>query len=63
MSVAEVVADEYNNDKEVVFKVFAPFTHWITEINNTQIGNAKDINTIILTVLGLILNERYQAKQ
>ena len=63
MSVAEVVADEYNNDKEVVFKVFAPFTYCITEINNTQIGNAKDINTIILTVLGLILNERYQAKQ
>lgn len=43
MSVAEVVADEYNNDKEVVFKVFAPFTYCITEINNTQITIIYDL--------------------
>lgn len=49
MSVAEVVADEYNNDKKVVFKVFAPFTYCITEINNTQIGNAKDI--VVVTII------------
>ena len=49
MSVAKVVADEYNNDKEVVFKAFASFTYCITEINNTQIGNAKDI--VVVTII------------
>ena len=34
-------ADERN--KVVIFKNCAPFTVCISEINNTQIGNAKDI--------------------
>ena len=32
-----------NTDKKVIFKICAPFTNCISEINNTQIGNAKDI--------------------
>ena len=34
-------ADE--RDKGVVFKICAPFTNCISEINNTQVDNAKDI--------------------
>ena len=37
----------YNNDKEVVFKNSAPFTDCISQINNTQIDNAKYINVIM----------------
>ena len=36
-----------NNNKEVIFKNCAPFTNCISEINNTQIDNAKDIDTVI----------------
>ena len=36
-----------NNDKEVVFKNCAPFTDCISEINHTQIDNAKDIDIVI----------------
>ena len=38
------VADANKNDKEVVFKNSAPLTDWISEINNTQIDNAKALN-------------------
>ena len=36
-----------NNNKEVIFKNCAPFTNCISEINNTQIGNAKDIDIVM----------------
>ena len=36
-----------NDDKKVIFKNCAPFTNCISEINNTQIGNAKDIDIVI----------------
>ena len=36
-----------NTNIQVVFKNCAPFTHCISEINNTQIGNAKYIDVII----------------
>ena len=38
-------ADERN--KCVAFKLFAPFTNCINEINNTQIDKAKDIDIVI----------------
>ena len=38
-------ADE--RDKGVVFKNCAPFTNCISEINNTQVDNAKDIDIVI----------------
>ena len=38
-----------NTNKKVIFKNCAPFTNCISEINNTQIDNAKDIDTVIPT--------------
>ena len=42
-----LAASEGNNNIQVVFKKFAPFTNHISEINNIQIDNAKDINVVI----------------
>ena len=42
-----------NNDKKVIFKHCAPFTNCISEINNTQIDNAKDID-IVMPMYNLI---------
>ena len=36
-----------NVDKEVVFITCAPFTDCISEINNTQIHNAEDIDVVM----------------
>ena len=44
-------ADE--RDKSVAFKNCAPFTNCIIEINNTQVGNAKDID-IVMAMYNLI---------
>ena len=44
-------ADERN--KGVVFKNCAPFTNCISEINNTQVDNAKDID-IVMPMYNLI---------
>ena len=38
-------ADE--RGKDVAFKNCAPFTNCISEINNTQVDNAKDIDIVI----------------
>ena len=42
-----------NINKEVIFKNCAPFTNCISEINNTQIDNAKDIH-IVMPMYNLI---------
>ena len=39
-------ADERN--KGLIFKNCAPFTDYISEINNTQIDNAKDIDVVAI---------------
>ena len=36
-----------NTNKKVIFKICAPFTNCISEINNTQIDNAKDIDIVM----------------
>ena len=36
-----------NANKKVIFKNCSPFTYCISEINNTQIDNAKDIDTVM----------------
>ena len=36
-----------NTNKKVIFKNCAPFTNCISEIDNTQIDNAKDIDTVM----------------
>ena len=40
-------AETNNTNKEVVFKNRSPITNCISEINNTQIDNAKDIDIIL----------------
>ena len=47
------VAQADERDKEVVFKNCAPFTNCISEINNTQVHNAKDID-IVMPMYNLI---------
>ena len=41
------VATQNNRNKEVIFKNCTPFTDWMSEINNTQIDNAKDIDVVM----------------
>ena len=41
------------SDKGVVFKNCAPFTNCISEINNTQVDNARDID-IVMPMYSLI---------
>ena len=52
-------ADE--RDKVVVFKNCAPFTNYISEINNTQADNAKDID-IVMSMYNLIEYSNNYAK-
>ena len=47
MPVAELTAGGGNNNIQVVFRNCAPFADCISEINNTQTDNAKDINVVI----------------
>ena len=42
-----VIQDDINN-KQVIFKNSAPFTVCTTQINNTQIEDAKDFEVVIL---------------
>ena len=42
-----------NTNKRVIFKNCAPFTNWISEINNTEVDNAKDID-IVMPMYNLI---------
>ena len=42
-----------NTNKKAIFKNCAPFTNCISEINNTQIDNAKDID-IVMPIYNLI---------
>ena len=46
-------ANANNTDKKVKFKNCAPFTNCISEINNTQIDNAKDLD-IVMPMYNLI---------
>ena len=52
-------ADE--RDKGVAFKNCAPFINYISEINNTQVDNAKDIN-IVMPMYNLIAYSDNYAK-
>ena len=52
-------ADE--RDKGVIFKNCAPFTNCISEINNTQVDNAKDID-IVMPMYNLIVYSDNYAK-
>ena len=55
-------ADANNVDKKVIFENCAPFTNCISEINNTQIDNAKDIE-IVMPMYNLIgYSDNYSTK-
>ena len=49
-SVPPPASNPNNNDKEVVFKNCAPFTDCISETNNTQIDNPKDIYVVMPSI-------------
>ena len=52
-SAASAGAAVNNPNKKVIFKNCAPFTNCISEINNTQIDNARDID-IVMPMYNLI---------
>ena len=52
-STAAADADANNTNKKIVFKNCAPFTNCISEINNTQVDNTKDID-IVMSFYNLI---------
>ena len=52
-NTADAGADANNSNKKVIFKNCAPFTNCISEINNTDIDNAKDID-IVMPMYNLI---------
>ena len=52
-STAATHADANSTNKKVIFKNCAPFTNCISQINNTQIVNAKDLD-IVMPMYNLI---------
>ena len=46
-NTAAADSDANNTNKKVIFKNCAPFTNSISEINNTQVDNAKDIDIVM----------------
>ena len=52
-NTAAADSDANNTNKKVIFKNCAPFTICISEINNTQVDNTKDID-IVMPVYNLI---------
>ena len=52
-NTAAADADAKNTNKKVIFKNCAPFTNCISEINNTDIDNGKDID-IVMPIYNLI---------
>ena len=46
-NTAAAGAGANNTNKRVIFKTCAPFTYCISEINNTQVDNAKDIDIVV----------------
>ena len=52
-AAAAAAAAANNTNKKVIFKNCAPFTNCISETNNTQVDNAKDID-IVMPMYNLI---------
>ena len=40
-------ANANNTNKKVIFKNCAPFTKYVSEVNNTNVDDAKDIDIVI----------------
>ena len=47
-NTAAADSDAKNTNKKVIFKNCAPFTNCVSEINNTEVDNAKDIDILML---------------
>ena len=47
ITVAEFEAGGGNSNMQVVFKKCAPFADYTSEINNTEIDKAKDIDVVM----------------
>ena len=47
-NTAAAGSDARKTNKRVIFKNCAPFTNYVTEINNTQVDNAKDTDAVML---------------
>ena len=52
-NTAAANADASNTNKKVIFKNCAPFSICISEINNTQVDNAKDLD-VVMSMYNLI---------
>ena len=52
-----------NTNKKVIFKNCAPFTNCTSEINNTQIDNAKDIDTVMPMYNLIEYSDNYEKHQ
>ena len=52
-NTAATGAAAYNTNKKVIFQKCAPFINCISQINNRQIDNAKDID-IVMPMYNLI---------
>ena len=52
-NIAAAGAAANKNDRKVIFKNCAPFTNCVSEINNTQIDNSKNID-IVMPMYNLI---------
>ena len=46
-NTAAADTDANNTNKKIVFKNYAPLTNCISETNNTQVDNAKDIDIVM----------------
>ena len=47
-NTAAADTDANNANKKVIFKNYTPFTDCISEVNNTQKDNAKDLDVVML---------------
>ena len=50
-NIAAAGADANNANKKVMLKNCAPFTNYISEINNTQVHNTKDIDIVMQCII------------
>ena len=46
-NTAATPAAANNNNEKVIFKYCAPFIVCVSEVNNTQVDNAKDIDIVM----------------
>ena len=62
ITVARIPAVADNVGKEVVFNNCAPFIDCISEINNMQIANAKDIDVVMAMYNLIVYGNNYSKK-